>query len=150
MAQYSVTYSCGHTSTKQLFGKETDRQRYIAWAADRGVCTDCAAVNASQAVEALETEHGLPPMTGSEKQIAWARTIRATKITDLLADYERTIAAYERVNGPMTIDVRAKGDDNLNAVMQVIATTTEARWWIDRRDETAKAIAGAIFKEIAR
>lgn len=42
MAKYTISYKCGHGSyEKQLYGKETERQRYIAWAEDNMLCPDC-------------------------------------------------------------------------------------------------------------
>lgn len=40
MAKYDITYSCGHTVEKQLFGKNKDRESYIEWA-KQGLCPDC-------------------------------------------------------------------------------------------------------------
>ena len=42
MAQYSYPYLCGHGhGTVRLYGKESDRQRKLAWYADTFVCPDC-------------------------------------------------------------------------------------------------------------
>lgn len=41
MAKYIVNFSCGHTEPMYLFGKETERQRKIAWWEEQGMCTKC-------------------------------------------------------------------------------------------------------------
>lgn len=42
MAQYSYDYKCGHgRGTVRLYGKESERQRKLAWYADKFVCPDC-------------------------------------------------------------------------------------------------------------
>ena len=42
MAKYSYKYLCGHGyGTVNLYGKESDRQRKLAWYADTFVCPDC-------------------------------------------------------------------------------------------------------------
>jgi hypothetical protein len=41
MAKYNVTFSCGHTETKELFGKHTDRERKIKWFEEEGLCSEC-------------------------------------------------------------------------------------------------------------
>ena len=42
MAQYTYPYLCGHRhGTVRLYGKESDRQRKLAWYADTFVCPDC-------------------------------------------------------------------------------------------------------------
>lgn len=40
MAKYDITYSCGHTVEKQLYGKTDDRYSYIEWA-QKGLCPTC-------------------------------------------------------------------------------------------------------------
>lgn len=42
MAQYTYAYLCGHgRGTVRLYGKESERQRKLAWYADTFVCPDC-------------------------------------------------------------------------------------------------------------
>ena len=41
MGKYDVTYSCGHTGTVDLFGKNTERERKIAWMERECLCPDC-------------------------------------------------------------------------------------------------------------
>lgn len=40
MAQYTVTYACGHTGTLELFGKGKDREWKLQKAAE-GDCPQC-------------------------------------------------------------------------------------------------------------
>lgn len=40
MAQYTVTYSCGHEGTERLIGKMTERRRHIEACANK-LCPDC-------------------------------------------------------------------------------------------------------------
>lgn len=42
MAQYTARYSCGHTETVRLFGKETERQSHLSRLRDR-LCRTCYA-----------------------------------------------------------------------------------------------------------
>lgn len=41
--KYEVKFSCGHTETVELFGKNEDRQRKIAWFEESGLCSKCYA-----------------------------------------------------------------------------------------------------------
>ena len=42
MAQYTYPYRCGHGSgTVRLYGKESERQRKLAWYANTFVCLEC-------------------------------------------------------------------------------------------------------------
>jgi len=63
-----------------------------------------------------------PELTGSEKQIAWASEIRAEAIAAIAAIIE------------------AEGDNDGDYVTpELAATITEARWWIDNREQTPVA-----------
>jgi hypothetical protein len=62
MAQYNIKYACGHGSvTKQLYGKNADRERKIRWSQENLVCPDCykaqkrAADDAAEQIIYLET-----------------------------------------------------------------------------------------------
>ena len=41
MAHYDVTFSCGHTERKELFGPCDARRQKIAYWEERGICTAC-------------------------------------------------------------------------------------------------------------
>jgi hypothetical protein len=90
MAHYDVHYSCGHTADIQLFGPNRERQRRLEWLESQGLCPDCfrdkkAKDNAAQnaAAESWSAQEGLPVLDGSQKQCAWAETIRQKALTRL-------------------------------------------------------------------
>lgn len=123
MAKYAITHSCGHSETVQLYGKHTDRSRYMD-NAERRQCRDC--YNAS--LVAKTADMGLPALTGSDKQVAWAETIRAKALLN----------AAESLD-----DVGAE-------VMAIVRAKETARYWIDRRDMFARQtwLAEAVRKRI--
>lgn len=41
MAHYDVTFLCGHTEVKELFGKVSERERKIKWFEESCVCSEC-------------------------------------------------------------------------------------------------------------
>lgn len=135
MANYRVTYSCGHTATKQLYGPEESRRRYIAWAADSGLCADCYKADAAAALDALEVESALPALTGSQKQIAWARKIRGEKIADIRKWLDELHAAAERKGAAEQFEPQAA------TVMRLMADKVDSRYWIDSRDVPGVAMA---------
>lgn len=55
MGKYSVLMSCGHVQTVQLFGKEADRRRKIAYFEESGLCNECY----KEAMEAAAKAEGL-------------------------------------------------------------------------------------------
>lgn len=143
MANYSITFSCGHTVERQLFGKMDQRQSYIDWAGKAGVCSACKSADKVAACEAVEIEHGLPDLTGSAKQVKWARDIRAAKVAEIEAEFAR---ALSRVL-PDKMDIYER---QCALGWQLVAAVTEARVWIDRRDLPGMEIVKALHKAQAK
>ncbi len=118
---------CGKEYQIALFGKMDRRE----WIVEHGshICDDCkaaerAAANATNATNAANNNNaGLPPLTGSDKQIAWAETIRAEKL-----------AAF-----------RAAGikPEMLEKVIAVVFAETSASAWIDRRNADVRQLMAA-------
>ena len=140
MAKYDITFSCGHSETRQLVGKHEDRQRYIKWASETGLCENCKRASRVEACEAVEAEHGLIVLTGSEKQVAWARKIRAEKIL-LVEGY------FARMAERVAPDKQDMFDEQCSVIRQLLAGKAEARWWIDNRDLAETKLAEVAFKE---
>lgn len=87
--KYYVTFSCGHEGEVNLYGKAKDRDRRIAWYEEEGICPDCyrkmkeeerrkADEGLAAYADKIEAEWNLPELEGTEKQVAWARKIRAS------------------------------------------------------------------------
>lgn len=112
MAKYQVTFSCGHTSTVELVGKTSERERRILWYEQSGICPDCyKAQQEAKRTAAIDVCKDLPQLVGSPKQIAWAEKIRAEK--------------YNMFNG--------KDFD-------IVSGETSAVWWIEHRDNVETEI----------
>lgn len=83
MAKYTITHVCGHTSTADLWGTVATRQSRADKLGEKP-CPACLAAarqaeHAAQSTKAAQEAQaaGLPALTGSPKQIAWAETLRA-------------------------------------------------------------------------
>lgn len=145
MAKYEVKMSCGHVVTVQLFGKMDDRYKKIEWLEKNGVCTECqkaqkAQEHAEATAKAAEkaTAENLPALTGSEKQINWALTIRAEKLAKLDEVYNKAVAAANN-----DTDKIADAKLQIQAFKKVFASFTDAKFWIDNRDKDIKTIIKA-------
>lgn len=114
MAKYNVTYKCGHTVEVQLYGKESERQRKIAWYATIN-CHECEAKAHAAKAEAA----GLPALEGSEKQIEWATRLRNNALSVL----DNAMAGMPEANRPLMEDLRS----------QWISKEVKASYWIDNR-----------------
>lgn len=90
MAKYTITFSCGHTETIQLYGSIANREDYIKWASEHGECHACKdACKADKRAKEHEyavtnaKKYDLPVLEGSEKQISWAIDIRQRMIEEI-------------------------------------------------------------------
>ncbi|KHF33405.1 hypothetical protein CM49_04353 [Paenibacillus sp. P1XP2] len=121
MSWHYGTYACGHDGRVQVFGKGKDRE-WKATAEFSKLCPDCYKTkleeeNALQAEKAAEME--LPELIGSEKQIAWATTIR-----------NRMIEEFDKCNDPTKYNV-----ENVQVLkMFILENRTSARYYIDNRN----------------
>jgi hypothetical protein len=124
--KYEVTHSCGHEQTHQLFGKHSERDNKVSWL-EGTLCTDCRKEEqAQQRKEASEKasseakEIGLPALTGSDKQIAWAEALRAEIISQLpkFENFEKIdefqIWLFSQTSAKFWIDGRERRDDEYN------------------------------------
>jgi hypothetical protein len=130
MAWEMVNYNCGHSERQQFYGKNTERERKLAWM-ERGVCPECyrkqkeeEKAKASQVAAEQARATGLPELVGSEKQIAWAETIRK----EALASAKNTLAPRDIVP-----EDKLAAYDKLAEARKRLEYETSAKWWIDNR-----------------
>lgn len=137
MAKYSVEFSCGHTETVQLFGKTAERDRKIEWYEDYGCCSACCAAKkdaerkaANDAAAEKSAELALPELTGSEKQIAWANTIRVNELSQF---DERSASVLKQVS-VLSEAAQQEISDAILLQRSELVAKIEAKFWIDNRD----------------
>lgn len=145
MAKAEITCTCPVCGAKHTWSvichnrREADNwEQYHADDTDR-LCPACyAKQQAAKRAEAREAENkaaaetagalGLPALSGSEKQVAWATTIRQKALD----------AALSAAAGCDTSALNGEGCAFVGAVMARMST--EARWWIDHRDDARHLI----------
>ena len=122
MAHYDVGYACGHSQEVELFGKTSARYEKIEWM-ERGLCPDCYRAKKQEEREQeneraakLSESLGFSELEGSEKQIAWATTIRQ-KIYENICQSEAPHPTY-----------------GYTLVAEAISLELSAKWWIDNRN----------------
>lgn len=130
MAQYEITYRCGHTDTVQIYGTNThgERERKAASYGYRD-CPACQAAKAGQA----NKDAGMADLEGSDKQIAWAEDIRGKFMPQL--DAERQGCADHGA----TAEQLAK----IDTVLAWLRGQKSAAWWIDHRLSSHTALRAA-------
>jgi hypothetical protein len=135
MAWYYGTYTCGHEGRTNIVGPTKNRQ----WISDRhfeNVCEECYKLkleeeNKKSMEKANEME--LPELIGTEKQIAWANTIRIK----MLKDFE-----------DMTSKVKDEMKDFYKDMINYVATTKiKASWFIDERNSSLVILGEELHEE---
>lgn len=133
MSKYTVSHSCGHSQEHQLFGPTRDRDSKASWL-ETTLCTECwkaqqdkeraekiASENARSAE--LEAKNNLPQLSGSEKQISWARSIRQQMIDSM----EAFVAENNKPEWAAKLAALREG------FAVVVLSHTDSRWFIDNR-----------------
>ena len=144
---WSVTHACGHSQEHDLSAKGVSRRAgYARWLAT----TDCTAcwrkaqahdqgndqqiwlaehrAKQMEQITSWERRADMPWLDGSDKAIAWARSIR----------FELLAAAYE------LFDVEEAYITELEQPARLI---TSASWWIDQRDAQAEDVVELIVDQ---
>lgn len=106
-----LLHKCGHSASAH---------RIVLGAHDQiggTLCPDCfARYNAKNVAAAAYTEYrGWPALVGSERQVAWATTLRAQQVMML-----------ERKISKMT----SRASDRAQAQLAEMVAETDAAWWI--------------------
>jgi len=149
MAWYYGTFSCGHEGRVNIIGPHKDRE----WKKEREfskMCPDCLQKQreeeARRAME-LAKEMELPPLQGTEKQVAWAEKIRQNLIArfDELTqrDIERFSREYEEYK-----KIRELTLDDIMAVKHyILEKRTAATYFIDNRYDDVYGYISREYKE---
>jgi hypothetical protein len=147
MAKATATFTCSacgreYTRTTTHYNRDA-ADHWEAWAKQNpeGLCPDCWKADqqakretalAAQKAKTPEIEAAspltLPALTGSEKQISWARDIRA----QFLEKIQGRKIKWEEVLASETPKVKAEVDKIM---------TTSAKWWIENRSGTIFGIS---------
>lgn len=136
--KYQVTGSCGHTYTTQLFGPGKNREYWLSRLAEEP-CEECKEAARKAAIEKENTESatwalelGLPELTGSPKQIAWAESIRKTIYTD-----------FDSIEK----EVKGSFKDHWENFRREVFQHEEAKWYIEHQDKYSEYFIPDRFKE---
>ena len=98
--KYEIEHACGHIHTYHLYGSGKERASREQWLASQD-CPDCKRERENQRSAAAAKEAGRPELTGSEKQVAWANTIRE-KAIDAISS-ECTTVKMRRLSSVLSI-----------------------------------------------
>lgn len=148
MAWYDGTHACGHEGRINVVGPTKDRQ----WKVDRHfekLCPECWEIEKqrkfdeeNQKATEAAAEMELPVLTGSEKQVSWANTLRQ-KWIDIAEKYvenaKTNIERFKKNNPQHAAEVEKTLANVIMAIDHILRSKTQARKWIDGRDDNASS-----------
>lgn len=141
--------TCGKEFTvSRLCANSADANSWKQWAAEHyDTCRECY-FEAQRQEEAKEAaEDSLPELEGSEKQIAWALSIRAKfakEIKTFIANAEASLEAL-KASGEAT-PAHSAQLAKCRKVAAKMLSETSCRWWIDNRNTSALRLFDAELK----
>ena len=149
----AITGSCGHTAERNLtnssgssdIGARTLKKSIAYWSTKE--CTDCW--KASKQVEtanALDQFGSLSALAGSERQVAWATQIREKQLVKVSEELVQIQASHDHLVSALT-ELELAADTvmpDYRAKAQLLTTVTDAKFWIDTRDEDVQVLLGII------
>src|SRR5690606_9661536 len=150
MPKVSVTYACGHEDRVYIYGSSKDRE----WKKRRiesQMCPECFQKHVqdkNKKSEALAAVLGFRQLEGSEKQVAWANTIRLAwheKLQQVTEEDVKRWREYNFIEGLTMEEVH-------NIFDYIFKKKTKASFYIDRRKFTVYEIIDDVrdeFKDAA-
>lgn len=116
--EQQIIHACGHEQAHVIYGFDSQIARKARWLRSTK-CRACFVadkkaeqVDAAARDSAIIAHLDLTPLTGSERQVAWAENIRISRLASLAATSHTTTEA------------------DCNLCLRIY----DAKWWIDHRD----------------
>lgn len=99
----------------------------------------------------LAAEANLPELSGTERQVAWANTIRQQVIDFIDGQMDKAIKHMARDKEDDLEDRVKSWEEGLDMMARtreyIVSTYTRASWWIDHRDESYQVLCSKLAKE---
>lgn len=119
-----IRRACGHREVVTIYGPYKGREDALRREEEK-VCTECfaraKAEDAARELVELEALFNLPSLEGSDKQIEWARRVRATRAKQALS--------FIKSRGVLVSEFLARDDVPLARALRV----RSAKRWIESR-----------------
>lgn len=145
MATTDFVHACGHKGRAQ--GRNRRDADYQAKRLAAQGCWECRAGAASKSAAEAARENGLPELTGSSKQIAWAETLRQNALAQFEEAAQSVRRDAERTGDPAIV---REIEDAVALIEGELRAIAEAKRWIEEFHEwlrlpvRAELLAGEI------
>ncbi len=146
MAKQTIVRACGHSEVVKMRGSEERLDLKLRRERAR-TCRPCYIESQRAQAEAVAEGEGLPALTGTPKQTAWALTLRHEALSDAEAHLD-----HLRDSGQLKGRV-AKDTEFFEAqkerVLEPLKAQSDAAWWIDRRYDSPETLLASFWAEEA-
>lgn len=130
MAKYTVKFSCGHVAEVNLYGPEVERQRKIRHMRECWFCPACYEQSKLNEIASLEAELGLPALTGSDKQVQWARSLRKEYLSNFFRWFNEIVERNSKHGCDTSYDLQM-----VEKFKIWLRTKNAAKFWIDLQNK---------------
>lgn len=135
--KYCGTYACGHEGVINIYGptKEHERKREYVFSQ---ICPECRKLERQQEIKEVNKKSaeaavkmGLPALTGTEKQISWAMTIRNNQMESVKDQVKAREGYRVKISDERLITM----EEWEKAFERIVESETTAKFWIENREE---------------
>lgn len=123
----SVLHACGHKETHPFTGPKWKKAKDAEWQKGQD-CTACWSLKQAEEQEALCGVEDLPELDGADRQVSWARSLRAAAIGKVRMEAWR-LDQERKLKG-----LAPAAERYLAVVLPLLLARTAASWWIDNRE----------------
>ena len=122
-----VKFVCGHEGIIDLYGTKKERERQI-WGAEHRDCPECQEAERTRKNAEFSSERSLPTLEGTERQVAWAETLRRTRLESCEKFQNENEHLWNEEQKALFSDV-----------LKYLYVQNKAKFWIDNREKRTEA-----------
>jgi hypothetical protein len=122
-----VLHTCGHKEAHVFTGPKWKKAKDAEWQKGQE-CTACWSLKQAEEQEALCGVQDLPELDGADRQVSWARSLRAAVIARVKLDAWR-LDQKRKLKG-----LEPATERYLARVLPLVLAKTDSHWWIDNRE----------------
>lgn len=136
-----TVFSCGHKGIVMVHGNSKQKAEMVEWKSANMVCPECYKEEKEREKKEKINTMNAPELEGSEKQIAWANSIRNEFILAMDARIKKTetdmkgIPFEKKCAERMLKKLKCNTIEELKEVVKnILQRENQAVYWIDTRD----------------
>jgi len=144
MAKHTIDRACWHSEVVKMRGSEERLNLKLRRERAR-TCRPCYIESQRAQAEAAAEAEGLPALTGTPKQIAWALALRHEALSDAEAHLDH-LRESGQLKGRVMKDTELF-EAQKERVLEPLKAQSEAAWWIDRRHDSPVTLLESLWAE---